>query len=154
MNPYVAMYLLIVVTVLVLAAAATWPPRPWQTAPILAGPVVLAGTLAGIWPFPHLGWVGNIGVSYAVLVVAPALPWGRPSARLSVPCAVLAGCVALAAAARWNFVVVFYLSLPALLALGALGVALLNRRRPAGNSSSPMTHRELQSEDEERQPGR
>jgi hypothetical protein len=68
-----------------------------------------------------------LGVAYAVLVLTSMLPWKRWRARLVVPGTVLAVCTALIIAAQGETAVVFYLSLPVLVALSRLGLATLQR---------------------------
>lgn len=122
-------YLLAVVPVLAVVAAAVWPPRPGPIALIVAGPLITLAAVLGIRPFDSLGWLASIGVPYALLTVAPAVPWRRPWARVAVPGTVLAVCAGFAVLAEGEPAVLFYAALPVIVALSALAVALLSRRR-------------------------
>lgn len=122
-------YLLAVVPVLVVVTAAIWRPRPWQAALLLAGPLLTLAAVLEVRPFHLAGWLATIGVPYALLTIVPLLRWRRPWARVAVPGTVLAVCAGFVVAARAEPAVAFYLALPAVIALGALARALLDRRR-------------------------
>lgn len=121
-------YLLVVVPLVGVATAAVWVPRPWQAGLLLGGPALSALAWAGVPGVELLGWLAVFGVPYALLVVLPVLPWRRRWARTTVPGTVLAVCAVLVAVARAEVSVVFYLALPASLAVGALVVAASTRR--------------------------
>lgn len=140
---FAAVYLLAVLPLLLLATAAVWPPRLWQAALLMAGPAITLAAVLEVWPVPLLGWVSDIGVAYAVLTVAPALPWRRRWARLAIPATTAVVCATFIGAAGGDPAVVFYLAPPLLLAVASLTVALLRlrgKRRqtdpPADTSSS------------------
>ncbi|GGK41322.1 hypothetical protein GCM10010124_37730 [Pilimelia terevasa] len=128
---FIFIYVLAVVPVLVVAAVAVWPPRPWQVALVLAAPLITLAAVLGVPLFENLGWLSTIGVPYAVLTVAPALPWRRWWASLAVPGTVLMVCAIFVIVAEALPEVLFYLALPTFLALGAIVRALFSGyRRP------------------------
>lgn len=130
-------YFLIVVPVLAVVTAAVWPPRPGSAALILAGPLITLAAVAGIPLFEQLGWLAVIGVPYAVLVVPPVLNWRRPWATVLVPGTVLVICGGFMIVSRGEAAVVFYLSLPVILAAGALARVLFTRFRRSVDIADP-----------------
>src|SRR3712207_2927776 len=124
-------YDLTVGPVLALSTAAVWPPRPWQIALVLAGPLITLAAALAVWPFSYLGWLAAFEVPCAVLLIAPVLPWPRRWAQLAIPATVRAICGGYVIAARWEVSIVFYFSFPALLAFAAVATTGLTwRGRP------------------------
>lgn len=131
-------YLFIVVPLVIMMAVAMWPPCWWQWAALLVGPLVTTLAVAEVPVIPSIGWLATIGVAYAFLLVPPVLPWRRRWGRWSIPATVLLICALLAAAARFEAAVLFYLGLPALFSIGALVVMVLTLLHRRNSASAPV----------------
>ncbi|QKE82837.1 hypothetical protein [Arthrobacter sp. NEB 688] len=132
-------YLVVMVPLLGLAAAALWPPRRWQAALLVAGPALAALAAAGFPGVERLGWLLVLGVPWALALVLPLVPWRREWARLAIPLVVLALVVTGIALARGAVAAVVYLGLPgaaAVLGLGLLALARHDRRVDAAAAAA------------------
>ena len=131
----VGVYLLVVAPLLVVATAAVWVPRRGQALLLYGGPALTALAWAGVPGPVHLGFLLVYGTPYLLLLVLPLVPWRRSWARWAVPTTVLLTSGALASVAEGEAPVLFYVSYPVLLALGALVVAA--RGRVVGSTAKP-----------------
>ncbi len=93
--------------------------------------VTFAGA-AGVPPFELLTFYTYIGVAWLVLLATPLLRWRRSWARVAVPATVLLTCAGLVALGEGELPLVLFVTLPVLVAGGALVAGLVRLRRGAG----------------------
>jgi hypothetical protein len=122
-------YLLVVVPLLAVATAAVWVPRPWQLVLLYAGPLLTVLAAVHVPGVDRLGFLLVYGTPYLLLLVLPVLPWRRPWARWAVPVTVLVVAGLLAAVGGLSTPILFFVAYPVVLALGALVVMAVSRRR-------------------------
>ena len=129
-------YFAVIVPLVAVAVAALWPPRWWQVALQVSGPVLTGLAALEVAGFDYLGWIAVLGIPYAYLIVMPLVPWRRDWARVAMPVIVMAVVGIIVGLARFEVAVVFYLAMPfaaAVLGLVLLAVSRRDRRRAAGH---------------------
>lgn len=125
---FVLGYLAAVVPLVAVAVAALWPPRWWQVALLVGGPVLTGLAVLEVAGLQHLGWIAIFGIPYVYLVALPLVPWRRAWARVAVPLTVIAVVCLFVGLARFEVAVAFYLAMPFVAAVVGLVLAVVSRR--------------------------
>lgn len=128
-------YLAVVVPLVAMAVAALWPPRWWQVALLVGGPVLSGLSVLEVAGLQGLGWIAVFGIPYAYLIVLPLVPWRRAWARVAVPLTVIAVVGLFVGLAGFEVAVVFYLAMPFVAAVVGLVIGAVSRldRRAASH---------------------
>lgn len=129
-------YLAAVVPLVAVAVAALWPPRWWQMALLVGGPVLSGLSVLEVAGLQYLGWIAVFGIPYAYLIVLPLVPWRRAWARVAVPLTVITVVGLYVGLARFEVGVTFYLAMPFVAAVVGLVLGAVPRRdwrRTAGH---------------------